>query len=56
MRFKVLHPKWGELPYVYEPKTLKLADQIMTLHRNMGDDILMLDDTDPEAPEVTAVS
>lgn len=48
MRFKAVHPVWGEMPYVYEPKTAKLAEQIMLLHRNMGDEILVLEHDPPE--------
>lgn len=56
MKFKIIHPKWGELPHVFEPKTRKKAEEIMLLHRNMGDDILILEDDPPETEEVSADS
>lgn len=50
MKFKAVHRgklKWS-MDYVYEPKTRKIAEQIMLLHRNMGDDILILEEDPPE--------
>lgn len=52
MKFRAVHPLWGEMP-IYEPKTRKLAEALMQLHRNMGDDILILEDDDPEETEVS---
>lgn len=36
------------MPYVYEPKTRKVAEQIMALHRGMGDDIEILEDNEED--------
>lgn len=32
------------MPAIYEPKTRKSAQSIMALHRNMGDEIEMLEE------------
>lgn len=45
IRFRATYGKGSVL---YQPKTRKLAEQIMLLHTNLGDSIEMLEDTDDE--------
>lgn len=41
---------------IMEPKTRKLAEQLMQLHLNLGDSIEILEDDDPETEEVSGDS
>jgi hypothetical protein len=52
MKFKAVDPD-GIYPMnpVYEPKNRKVAEQIMRLHREMGDEILILEEDDDDQTE-----
>ena len=52
MKFRAVDPE-GIYPMapIYEPKTRKSAESIMKLHRNMGDEIEMLEEDDFDEAE-----
>jgi len=50
MKFRTFDPKGVyKTEAIYDPKTRKLAEQIMALHKGMGDGIEILEEDDYDA-------